>query len=183
MSVFLLCEIGQIVIISLYNFIALFVEQSKHESSMLDLNLPKYEFTIKNGEPSRLIFDEIRKKYVVLTPEEWVRQHFVRYLIEEKGFARGLIAIEKQLIVNGLKRRTDVVLFDQKATPRMIVECKAPSVPISQSTFEQIAFYNMDLQVDFLVVTNGINHYCCKMNYEHKNFTFVKEVPGYRDLD
>ena len=149
---------------------------------MEKLNLPSYNFNIKLEEQRKLIFDSIRKKYVVLTPEEWVRQNFISYLVQTKNYPQGLIAVEKKVDVNRMPQRSDIVLFNNKAVPVMIVECKAPSVKISQDTFNQIARYNMKLQVPYLVVTNGLKHYCCEINYETNSFRFIPEIPDYKNL-
>ena len=146
---------------------------------MTPLNLPSYNFKIKNSKNKRFIFDAIRKKFMVLTPEEWVRQHFVSYLISEKNYPTSLIAVEKQLTVNGLKKRTDILVFNSTGTPEIIVECKAPSVPISQNTFDQIARYNLKLQAKFLIVTNGLDHYYCQMDFENERYQFLKDIPKY----
>tara|TARA_R110001583_G_scaffold25760_7_gene93120 strand:- start:2136 stop:2588 length:453 start_codon:yes stop_codon:yes gene_type:complete len=149
---------------------------------METLNLPSYNFNIKLEGQRKLIFDSIRKKYVVLTPEEWVRQNFISYLVEDKNYPKGLIAVEKKVDVNKMPQRSDIVLYNNKAIPVMIVECKAVSVKVTQDTFNQIARYNMMLQVPYLVVTNGLNHYCCKIDYEKKSFEFIQEIPDYKSL-
>ena len=143
------------------------------------LNLPEYSFKIKPSEGSASIFDPIRKKYIKLTPEEWVRQNFIQYLVQEKRYPQGRIAVETTIEVNGLKRRCDAVIFDSAGKPFLIIECKAPSVSVSQKTFDQIARYNLALNVTYLVVTNGIHHFCCKMTSEEKNYTFLKEMPEF----
>jgi hypothetical protein len=122
---------------------------------MQTLNLPTYNFKLKNSQNKTLIFDKLRKKYVVLTPEEWVRQHFVHFLIDQKKYPETLIAIEKQLTINNLKKRTDILIFNSDGKPEVVIECKAPSIKISQKTFDQIARYNLQLKADFLIVTNG----------------------------
>jgi len=146
------------------------------------LNLPTYNFNIKLEGQRKLIFDSIRRKFVVLTPEEWVRQNFISYLVEEKNYPKGLIAVEKKVDVNRMPQRSDIVLYNNKGIALMIVECKASSVKISQDTFNQIARYNMKLQVPYLVVTNGLNHYCCHINYEQNSFEFIPEIPDYKVL-
>jgi type I site-specific restriction endonuclease len=146
---------------------------------MENLNLPTYSFKIKSEVQRKLIFDSIRKKYVVLTPEEWVRQNFIRYLIEEKGYPASLIAVEKKVDVNLLPQRSDIVLYNANAKPVMIVECKAAKIKITQDVFNQIARYNMKLMVPLLVVTNGLHHYCCQMDYQKKTFEFLREIPHY----
>ena len=147
---------------------------------MQKLNLPSYRFKLKSNENKTLIFDNLRKKDVVLTPEEWVRQHFVQFLIEEKKYPVSLIAIEKQLIINNLKKRTDIVIFSSDGTPNIIVECKAPKIKIAQDTFDQIARYNLKLNANYLVVTNGLQHYFCKLDKEKETYVFLKDIPNYK---
>jgi len=146
---------------------------------MQKLTLPTYNFKLKNSQNKTLIFDKLRKKYIVLTPEEWVRQHFVHFLIEEKKYPESLIAIEKQLTINTLKKRTDILIFNTDGKPEIIVECKAPSIKISQKTFDQIARYNLQLKAKFLIVTNGLTHFYCKMDLKNKTYIFLKELPDY----
>lgn len=146
---------------------------------MQKLNLPTYNFKLKSKENKTLIFDNLRKKYMVLTPEEWVRQHFVSFLIHEKKFPNALIAIEKQLKVNNIKKRSDILVFNSNGEPHIIVECKAPSIKITQDTFDQIARYNLKLKAKFLIVTNGLDHFCCKMDFENEAYIFLKEIPSY----
>lgn len=146
---------------------------------MQNLNLPTYNFKLKNSENKTLIFDKLRKKYTVLTPEEWVRQHFVNFLIEEKNYPISLIALEKQLVINNKKKRTDILIFNKEGNHHIIVECKAPSIKITQDTFDQIARYNLKLKADFLIVTNGLEHFFCKMDFEKETYIFLKDVPNY----
>ena len=147
---------------------------------MIKLNLPQYKFKLKSNENKTLIFDKVRKKYFVLTPEEWVRQHYVSYLLEEKKYPISLIALEKQLIVNGLKKRSDILVFNKQGHPEIIVECKAPSVKITQETFDQIARYNLKLKANYLIVTNGLQHIFCKIDIEKENYIFLPEIPDYK---
>ena len=146
---------------------------------MQKLNLPTYNFKLKSNEKQTLIFDNLRKKYFVLTPEEWVRQHFVQFLIEEKKYPVSLIALEKQLVVNNLKKRTDIVIYNKLGVPDIIVECKAPHIKISQDTFDQIARYNLKLKAKYLIVTNGIEHYFCRMDFENETYIFLNDIPKY----
>jgi len=146
---------------------------------MQKLNLPKYNFKLKNSENKVLIFDNLRKKYFVLTPEEWVRQHYVQYLIQEKQYPVSLIALEKQLVINNRRKRTDILIFDNLGNPDIIVECKAPSIKITQDTFDQIARYNLKLKANYLIVTNGLHHFYCKMDFENENYVFLKDIPDY----
>ena len=146
---------------------------------MEKLHLPKYPYKVKNRENKLYIFDIIRKKYIVLTPEEWVRQHFVNYLIQDKNYPKSIIAIEKQLKYNGLVKRTDILIFDKHGLPDIIVECKSPSIKISQDTFDQIARYNLKLNANYLIVTNGLQHYYCRLDHQKKQYVFLKEIPRY----
>jgi predicted type IV restriction endonuclease len=147
---------------------------------MQNLNFPSYTFRFKNSENKVAIFDEIRKKFVVLTPEEWVRQHVVQYLLLEKKYPKSLINVEKLVKVNGLNKRYDIVVFQPNGEIFLLIECKAPEVPISQQTFDQIARYNLQLNAQFLMVTNGLNHYFCQMDFENEKYVFLKEAPDFR---
>ena len=149
---------------------------------MQQLNLPPYEIKIRETDGRRTILDILRRKYVALTPEEWVRQHCVQFLIEQKGYPATLLANEVQLNVGNKLLRADSVLYGSDLHPRMIIEYKAPTVSITQKVFDQISVYNMLLKVDYLVVSNGINHYVCKMNYENQKYFFLREIPEYKDL-
>ncbi len=126
-----------------------------------------------------MIFDVIRKKFVVLQPEEWVRQHCLHFLIEEKKYPKSLINVEKELKVNNLRKRYDIVVYRRDGSIKLIVECKSYKVKIDQSTFDQIAQYNLTLNAAFLMVTNGINHYYCLMDHAEKRYQFLKDIPGY----
>jgi len=149
---------------------------------MLQLNLPEYNFRIKKLYEKILIFDTQRKRYVSLTPEEWVRQHFIRFLIEEKGYPAAYLAVEKQLSMNGMKKRCDAILYNEDALPILIIELKAPTVKITQSTFDQVAVYNAKLKVDFFMISNGIEHYCCKVDTLNSQYKFFPELPEYSKL-
>ncbi|MFP4024003.1 MAG: type I restriction enzyme HsdR N-terminal domain-containing protein [Thiohalospira sp.] len=143
------------------------------------LNLPTYSFNIKLKEQRKYIFDFIRKKYVILTPEEWVRQNFLKYLVEEKKYPASLIAVEKEFKLNTLSKRSDAVVYNRSGQPFLIVECKATTVKIDQKVFDQIARYNMKLNVKFLIVTNGLEHYCCKIDIENQKYYFLKDIPEF----
>ena len=149
---------------------------------MLALNLPSFAVKIQQRNGKSLIFDPLRKKYVALTPEEWVRQHFTHFLTDHKGYPKGLLANEIQLDLNGTKKRCDTVLFNKNLSARMIVEYKAPHIAITQAVFDQITRYNMVLKVDYLIVSNGINHYCCKIDYQSMSYSFLPDIPSYTDL-
>lgn len=149
---------------------------------MQALNLPPYEFRTKKENRNLRIFDEVRKKYVALTPEEWVRQHFIMYLIKEKQVPASLIILEKKIIMNSMSRRPDILIHDRQGKAIMIVECKAPEVKISQDTFDQVARYNSVLHVPFLAVTNGLQHYCCRMDYDSSSYDFLEDIPAYAEM-
>lgn len=149
---------------------------------MLSLNLPTFDAKIGVRDGKKVIFDVIRRRYVALTPEEWVRQHFVHFLIEHKGYPPTLLANEIQVTLNGTKKRCDTVLYRRNLTPQMIVEYKAPDVTITQAVFDQIMRYNMVLRVDYLVVSNGLQHYCCQMDYVRNTCRFLPDVPVYHEL-
>ena len=149
---------------------------------MFRLNLPQYEINITEKDGKRMIFDFLRRKHVALTPEEWVRQHFTHYLVEHKGYPKGLLGNEVELRIGDKKLRCDSILYNKVAQPQMIIEYKAPSVQIQQKTFDQISAYNLLLRVDYLIVSNGLQHYCCKMDYEQQKYCFLKDIPDYEKL-
>jgi hypothetical protein len=148
---------------------------------MLPLNLPVYEFTINHGIPAK-IFDFIRKKYVALTPEEWVRQNFLKFLVIEKKYPQSLILIEQILQVHQMKKRCDAVIYDNSARPLMIIEFKKPEVTLSQAVFDQIARYNIPLKVKYLMVSNGLQHYCSYIDFENNTYHFLEDIPPYTSL-
>jgi hypothetical protein len=148
---------------------------------MLQLNLPPYEFTINHGTPAK-IFDFIRKKYVALTPEEWVRQNFLKFLVTEKKYPQSLILIEQTLQVHQMKKRCDAVIYDNSAQALMIIEFKKPEVNISQGVFDQIARYNIPLKVKYLMVSNGLQHYCSRIDFENNAYHFMETIPDYTSL-
>lgn len=150
---------------------------------MKKLNLPEFEFRLRKSNDRTEIFDEFRKKYIVLTPEEWVRQNLLKYLHSNKNIPKGLITVEKGLILNQLKKRADILIYTRKGIPCMIVECKSPDITIDQNTFEQIARYNMTLKVDYLLVSNGLEHFCCKIDIENKSFSFLEDIPNFETLN
>tara|TARA_R110000868_G_scaffold145181_2_gene365125 strand:+ start:23106 stop:23552 length:447 start_codon:yes stop_codon:yes gene_type:complete len=143
------------------------------------LNFPTYDFRFKNSENKIYIFDVVRKKFVVLQPEEWVRQHVVHYLVFQKRYPLSLINVEKQIKTNDFIRRYDIVIFKPDGNIQLLVECKAPEVSITQTTFDQIARYNIELQSDFLMVTNGLNHFYCKMDFEQEKYSFLRDIPDF----
>ncbi len=146
---------------------------------MQKLNFPNYSFRFKNSENKIAAFDEIRKKFVILTPEEWVRFHTVQFLIHEKYFPKSLINVERQLNLGKLIKRYDVVVYNSNGGIHLIVECKAPSIKITQATFDQIARYNMSLKAKYLMVTNGLDHFFCQLDYVQEKYLFLKELPPF----
>ena len=150
---------------------------------MSSLNLPPYQTNLKTEHGSVKIFDTLRHKFVTLTPEEWVRQHFVHYLIDHKGYNPSLMANEVTLTFNGMTRRCDTVLYSREGlAPRMIIEYKRPDVTITQHVFNQICRYNMVLRVQYLIVSNGLQHYCCRIDYETNGYVFLEDIPAYEEL-
>lgn len=144
---------------------------------MQSLNFPPYNFRFKSSENKIAVFDELRKKFVFLNPEEWVRQHVVQFLLKEKNFPKSLLNVEKQIKLHNLVKRYDVIAFNPDGSIHLVVECKAATVPITQDTFDQIARYNMALQATFLMVTNGIDHYFCQLDYEAEKYHFLEDLP------
>lgn len=146
---------------------------------MWQLNLPAYNFRIIKKNEKPFIFDDLRKKFVALTPEEWVRQHFIRFLINVKHYPASLIAIEKQLVINSLKKRCDAVVYSRNAEPLMIIEFKATTVSIDQQTFDQAAVYNSKLKVDYFIISNGLKHYCCRLDKNVLQYNFLDDIPDF----
>ncbi|MGR3791408.1 type I restriction enzyme HsdR N-terminal domain-containing protein [Flavobacterium sp. TN-1] len=146
---------------------------------MIKLNFPSYQFRFKNNENKVSIFDEIRKKFIMLTPEEWVRQNVIRFLLEEKKYPKSCINVEKLIKINDLIKRYDIAVFQPNGSIFLLIECKAPEVKISQQTFDQIARYNLVLNAQYLMVTNGLNHYFCKMDFENEKYIFLHNLPEY----
>jgi hypothetical protein len=146
---------------------------------MQKLNFPVYSFRFKNSENKVAIFDEIRKKFIILTPEEWVRQHVVQNLLQENLYPKSFINVEKLIKVNDLSKRYDIIVYQPNGEIFLLVECKAPSVNITQNTFDQIARYNLVLKAKYLMVTNGLNHYFCQMDFEKEKYIFLKELPEF----
>ncbi len=149
---------------------------------MNKLNFPKYNFSITREGNTLFIFDEIRKKRLVLTPEEWVRQNLIKYLILEKGYPKGLISLEAGLKINSLRKRYDALIFDREKRPHILIECKAPSVKINESVFKQILTYNMEINASYMMVSNGLSHFFLKKNPEEGKFTFLSYIPGYKNI-
>jgi type I site-specific restriction endonuclease len=151
---------------------------------MKALNLPEYQFRLRKNEAGKTeIFDPIRKRFYVLTPEEWVRQNFMQYLIQEKNFPAGLMAVEKGLKLHGAQKRADIVQYSKQGNPALIVECKAPEVKITQDTFDQAARYNLSLQVAYLIITNGMEHYACTVDFAKQEVRFLKEIPDFEQIN
>jgi type I restriction enzyme R protein N-terminal domain protein len=148
-------------------------------NKMIPLNLPDYEIKLSGSPTKPMIFDILRGKYVALTPEEWVRQHFVHFLINHKGYPATLLANEVKLNVGDKKLRADTVLYSRQLKPQVIIEYKAPQIEITQKVFDQIMVYNMLLHVDYLIVSNGIKHYCCKIDYNNQKYLYLEDIPNY----
>ena len=150
---------------------------------MQQLNLPPFNIKVAEREGQTTIYDFLRHRYLRLTPEEWVRQHFTHFLVEHKGYPTALLANEVTIDVNGVARRCDSVLYKAVGgMPRMIIEYKAPHIHITQSVFQQIYSYNSVLRADYLIVSNGINHYCCHVDYDNMRVDFLKDIPNYIEL-
>lgn len=144
------------------------------------LNLPPYPFKLTQKAQQLFIFDEIRKKNLVLTPEEWVRQHFVQYLMLHKKYPKSLIKLEGGLHLNRLQKRTDIVIYDIHGKPFILVECKASHIKIDQKVFDQVARYNFIHQVKYLITTNGLEHFYCEMDYLNDTYVFLRDIPDYK---
>ena len=146
---------------------------------IVPLDLPKAPLRLKKKADQVFVWCEIRKMDLLCTPEEWVRQHLIHYLISEKNYPTSLINVEKQLEINGLKKRYDVVVFNSDGSIEILVECKAPEIEINQTTFDQIARYNMNLKANYLIVTNGLKHFYCKMDFRQEKYTFLRDIPDF----
>ncbi|HLN21376.1 MAG TPA: type I restriction enzyme HsdR N-terminal domain-containing protein [Bacteroidales bacterium] len=153
------------------------------KTKLKQLNLPEYTFKLSGSEGSEMILDTIRRKYVKLTPEEWVRQNFLRYLISEGKYPPGLIGVEVMIFLNKLRRRLDILVYNRTGKPVMIVECKEPDVRIDDKVFDQIVSYNLGLQVPYIVVTNGLVHYACKLRKDEPGYEFMNVIPLYEELN
>ena len=149
---------------------------------MYELNLPKFELQLGGTREKPEIFDFLRRRFVKLTPEEWVRQHFVHWLVEHKGYPKGLLGNEIELRVGEKKLRCDSILYNQFTEPRMIIEYKAPTIALRQKVFDQISAYNLLLHVDYLLISNGVQHFCCRMDYEHHSYIFLPDIPDYEKI-
>ena len=149
---------------------------------MKQLNLPEYSFRITGKEGEELILDPIRRKFVRLTPEEWVRQNFIQYLVNEGGYPPGLIGVEVKSRFSNLNRRVDILIHDRTGAPVMIVECKSPEITLNDKVFDQIVCYNLGFRVPYLIVTNGLVHYACRIDIENNKYEFLHVIPLYKDL-
>lgn len=146
---------------------------------LLPLNLPAHPFRITNQNGQLFVFDEIRKKKLVLTPEEWVRQHFVQFLILQKKYPKSLIQLEGGLKYNGMAKRSDILVYNRQGEKQLLIECKAPTIKINQSVFDQIARYNFVHRVPLLAVSNGLQHYFCRIDFENKSYEFLPDLPEF----
>jgi len=146
---------------------------------METLNLPPFAYKLKHSDANSLIFDALRRKYVQLTPEEWVRQHFIHYLINELHYPKSLISVERGTRCNTLQKRTDICIYNQDAKPHLLVECKAAYVPITQDVVKQVSVYNQTIKAKFIVITNGLEHYCWEVDFEKRSFRPLSNIPAY----
>jgi len=146
------------------------------------LNLPTYDYELRNQDGRVVILDTIRKRFVTLTPEEWVRQHFVQYMINHLDFPCGLIGIEVSIPIRERHYRADIVGYDRQVVPLLLVECKRPSVKLNQDVFNQIGYYNIGFNVPYLVITNGMEHYCCLINHSDQSYQFLDAIPSYTTM-
>ena len=153
-----------------------------NECAMYQLNLPTYDLRLRRTGNRDMIFDVLRRKYVALTPEEWVRQHFVHFLIEHKGYPTALLANEIELRIGGKHLRADTLLYNKELRPHMLIEYKSPTIALTQKVFDQISAYNLLLHADYLIVSNGMQHICCRMDYEQNTYHFLEEIPDYYEL-
>ncbi len=149
---------------------------------MIQLNLPNFDIKLRKAEGRIEAFDIIRKKFVVLTPEEWVRQNFIHFLISNYKYPKSLIKIESGLKYNKLGKRSDILVYDRAGLPFLLVECKAPEVKISQKTFEQAGLYNFSLKARYMAVSNGLDHFCCRLDAENRNYHFLPDIPPFEDV-
>ena len=150
---------------------------------MQELNLPQFDLKIKTENGKDYIFDIIRKKHLLLTPEEWVRQHFIHFLIYHYKYPKSLFKIESGLKYNSLKKRSDILVYNREGNPFLLVECKSADVKVSQDSFVQIAMYNYSIKAGYIIVTNGLKHYCCAVDHENKKYEFIKDIPAFLDLE
>lgn len=153
-----------------------------NECAMYQLNLPTYDLRLRRTGNRDMIFDVLRRKYVALTPEEWVRQHFVHFLIEHKDYPTALLANEIELRIGGKHLRADTLLYNKELRPHMLIEYKSPTIALTQKVFDQISAYNLLLHADYLIVSNGMQHICCRMDYEQNTYHFLEEIPDYSEL-
>ena len=154
----------------------------KYKTKLKQLNLPEYSFKLRGSEDQEMIFDTIRRRYVKLTPEEWVRQNFVRYLVHEGKYPAGLIGIEVLTRWNKMSRRVDILIHNRIGKPVMIVECKSPDVKIDEDVFDQIVCYNMGFRVPRIIVTNGMVHYACILKDDKPGYDYLNVIPLYEEL-
>ena len=146
------------------------------------LNLPTYSLNQKSEDGRKYIFDPVRRKFVILNPEEWVRQNFIQYLVHDRGFPISLISVEQEFLFNRMKKRSDILVHNSSGNPVLMVECKAPEVKITQQVFEQIGLYNLSYHLPWLIVTNGMKHFCCRMDDTKGGYVFTDEVPPWTAL-
>lgn len=147
---------------------------------MKKLNLPAFDYKLKEQDKRLYIFDPVRRKYLILTPEEWVRQHLLHYLTEHLGYPRGLLTTETGLRYNGMQRRSDLLVRDVQGQAYLLAECKAPEVGLTNDVFRQISVYNQTLRAPLLLVSNGLQHFCCKFNGDLNKWEFLPQIPAWQ---
>lgn len=147
---------------------------------MYNLNLPSVSLKFKEINGKKAIFDIVRKKYIILTPEEWVRQHFIHFLINKYQYPRSLIKIESGIRFNDITGRSDIIVYDRKGQVFLLVECKAPTIPLSNVVFEQASRYNQDYKAKYLLITNGLQHFCCEINHQTNSYTYMNDIPTFQ---
>ena len=149
---------------------------------MQKLKLPAYTFLMDEKDGRSVIFDEFRRKWIILTPDEWVRQHFLKFLAQEKQYPRSLMAVEKKVLINGLSQRFDLLVHDRKGNPLLVAEFKAPDINIDQSVFDQALRYNSSLKAPYFLISNGMVHFVCKVDFENYKTNYLNKIPGYKEL-
>jgi hypothetical protein len=156
---------------------------SKIQINLKSLQLPAYSCKIRETSDGKQIFDFVRAKYVALTPEEWVRQHFLNYMVTDLGYPPGLIKVEASFRLNSMLRRADILVYSRTGAPVLIVECKAPEIKINQTVFDQIINYNFNYCVKYIIVTNGLKHYAAEVDQVTKRFSFLEQMPDYNFIN
>jgi hypothetical protein len=158
------------------------LNSGKYTKNMWQLNLPSYQYNVKKSGENWLIFDFLRKKFVRLTPEEWVRQHFLHYIIDEMHFPGTMIAVEQQIVINGQSKRCDAILYNSNMQAIAVFEFKAPTVTLNQSTLDQVSVYNTALQINHIFISNGINHHYLQLSFDRKSYIILEKIPTFEEF-